>query len=93
MKIELNKFGEVLVSRPAGREAYLAMNAYLLRDVPMDEKIEIDFTGVKVLAPSWADEVITRVCEIYKNVELLNTENSSVQATLETLREFSGLKC
>lgn len=92
MKIEIKKFGEVLISRPAGREAYLAASAYLLKDIDKNELIEIDFLGVKVLAPSWADEVITKIAEDFKNIKLLNTENSSVQATLKTLRDYSGLK-
>ncbi|MFH1048373.1 MAG: STAS-like domain-containing protein [Patescibacteria group bacterium] len=92
MFIELKKFGEVLTSRPAGREAYLAMQAYTIKGLSEDEPIEIDFSGVKVLAPSWADEVITKLAENFKNVKLLNTENSSVQATLETLRKYSGFK-
>jgi len=46
MKIELKKFGEILISRPAGREAYL------LKGILLEEEIEIDFNGVKVLAPS-----------------------------------------
>ncbi|MEI6650349.1 MAG: DUF4325 domain-containing protein [Candidatus Moraniibacteriota bacterium] len=92
MKIELKKFGEVLVSRPAGREAYLAMSAYLTKDIGSDEPIEIDFSGVKVLAPSWADEVVTHICKEFGNVSLSNTENASVQATLKTLREYSDLK-
>jgi len=91
MKIELKKFGDILISRPAGREAYLAMLAYILKDVDKSEEIEIDFEGIKVMAPSWADEVITKVAENYKNIKLINTENSSVKATLKTLKEFSGL--
>lgn len=92
MKIELIKFGELLVSRPAGREAFLALSAYLTRDLPKEEPIEIDFAGVKVLTPSWADEVIPKVAEQFPNTTLLNTENSSVQGTLKTLRTYSGLK-
>ncbi len=92
MKIEIKKFGEVLISRPAGREAYLAASAYLLKDIDRNELIEIDFSGVKVLAPSWADEVVTKIAEDFKNIKLLNTENSSVQATLKTLRDYSDLK-
>jgi len=92
MRIELIKFGETLISRPNGREAFLALSAYQLRDVKTDELIEIDFSGVKVMGPSWADEVITKIAEKYKNIKLLNTENSSVQATLKTLRDYSGLK-
>lgn len=92
MRIELKKFGEILVSRPAGREAFLAMSAYLTKGFSKDEEIEFDFSGVKVLTPSWADEVITKTAEEFKNVKLLNTENATVQATLKTLREYSDLK-
>jgi hypothetical protein len=92
MRIELRKFGEVLISRPAGREAYLAMSAYTTKDVKEDELMEIDFSDVKVLTPSWADEVITPLAKKFKNIKLLNTENITVQATLKTLREYSDLK-
>lgn len=92
MRIELQKFGEMLISRPAGREAFLALSAYQTRDLDKSEPIEIDFTGVKVLTPSWADEVVTKLAEQFTKVSLVNTENSSVQATLKTLRQYSGVK-
>jgi hypothetical protein len=92
MKIELKKFGDMLISRPSGREAYLVMSAYLTKGLDKDELIEIDFAGVKVMTPSWADEVITKIAKEFKNIKLLNTENSTVQACLRTLREYSGLK-
>lgn len=92
MRIELKKFGDMLISRPAGREAFLALSAYLTRDIAKDELIEIDFAGVKVLTPSWADEVITNVVKQFPHVTLLNTENSSVRATLQTLQKYSGVK-
>ncbi len=85
MIIEVKKFGEILTSRPAGREAYLSAKAYILpRDV--DEKIVLDFSGVKVLAPSWADEFVTKIIEDYPNkIEFLNTDNNSIQETLNIL--------
>lgn len=92
MKIEIKKFGDKLVSRPAGREAFLALESYQLKELLEDEPIEIDFEGVKALTPSWADEVVTKIAERFKNVKLLNTENATVQATLKTLREYSDLK-
>lgn len=92
MKIELKKFGEMLISRPAGREAFLVLSAYQTRGLDQNEPIEIDFSGVKVLTPSWADEVITQLSQQFSHVTLLNTENASVQATLKTLREYSGVK-
>jgi hypothetical protein len=92
MKIEIKKFGEMLMSRPAGREAYLALSAYLTKGVDRQELLEIDFDGVKVMTPSWADEVITKLAQEFSNIKLLNAQNSTVQATLKTLREYSDLK-
>lgn len=85
MKIELKKFGAVLTSRPAGKEAYLAAKAYSL---PKDgeEKIEIHFSGVQVLTPSWADEFITPLLAEYPGrVILLPSDNASVVAALEII--------
>lgn len=92
IKIELKKFGEMLISRPAGREAYLVMSSYILKDVDKNEVIEIDFSEVKVLTPSWADEVITKIVKEFNNVKLINIENPATQATLKTLRKYSDLK-
>lgn len=87
MKIELKKFGTVLTSRPAGKEAYLAAKAYSL---PKNgkEKIEVDFSGVEVLAPSWADEFITPLFSEYPGrIVLLPSSNASVIATLEIIKK------
>lgn len=92
MRIELKKFGDKLISRPAGREAYLALSAYSIKDAKEDEPIEIDFEGIKVLAPSWADEVISKIFRRFKAVKLLNTENLTVKATLKILRDYSDVK-
>ncbi len=89
MKIELKKFGDILISRPAGREAYLAMSSYLTKDLKAGDDIVIDFSGVKVLTPSWADEVITKLAEHY-SVSVENTNNPSVSETLKTLTRYSG---
>ncbi|MEK7472950.1 MAG: DUF4325 domain-containing protein [Patescibacteria group bacterium] len=85
MIINLNKFGSTLVSRPSGKEASLAFNP-TLREVKPDEKIEIDFTGVEVLTPSWADEFLTPIFNSFKDrVDLINTQNSSVIESLKIL--------
>ncbi len=86
MRIELKKFGTILTSRPADKEAYLTAKAYSLPK-NREETIEVDFFGVEVLAPSWADEFITPLFNEFPNrVTLLNTKNASVQATLEIIR-------
>ena len=87
MRIYLKKFGNTLISRPAGKEAFTILQSSI-KDPNPNEKIEIDFEGVTVLTPSWADEFVTPLINQYKNkIILLNTENPSVQASLETLRK------
>jgi hypothetical protein len=88
MLIQLKKFGTTLTSRPAGKEAFAAFQPSL-REIQAGEKVDIDFEGVIVLGPSWADEFLTPIMEEYKGrLSLLNTENPSVQATLELLNEI-----
>lgn len=90
MRIELKKFGKTLVSRPAGKEAWLAFQPVLKGILP-DEKIIVDFDGVVVLTPSWADEFLTPLRSNFKDkVELININNPSVKATLSILDD-SGL--
>lgn len=87
MIIDLKKFGTTLVSRPAGKEAWLAFQP-ILKDVPQNEKIVVNFNEVVVLTPSWADEFLTPLRESFKKrVELINTNNPSVKATLEILNK------
>ena len=87
MKIELRKFGTILVSRPSGKEAWLAFQPVLKETQPV-EKIIVDFAEVVVLTPSWADEFLTPLKNKFKNnVELINTDNPSVKATLSILAQ------
>lgn len=86
----MKKFGDILTSRPAGKEAYLSARAYILPK-ESNEEIILDFEGVKVLAPSWGDEFISKVIENYPgNVLFDHTENLSVQATLKILKKNSN---
>lgn len=87
MRIELKKFGEILSSHPAGREACLAAKAYL-KPATKEEKIELDFTGVKVLAPSWADEFLNGLREECGDcIVVLPSTNASVIESLRVLEE------
>lgn len=84
MILELKRFGDFLSSRPAAREAWLASQAYILKDVKPNEKIEVDFSGIKVLTPSWADEFISALFKEYPGQTiLLPSDNASVKASLE----------
>ena len=86
MIIDLKKFGTTLVSRPSGKEAWLAFQP-TLNKVSTQEKIIVDFEGI-ILTPSWADEFLTPLKEKYgERVELRNINNSSVEATLTILNQ------
>jgi len=85
MKIEIKKFGEILTSRTEGREAYLVARAYL-KPVKDDEPVELDFDGVKVLTPSWADEFITGLRSEYgTRLKCLPSANPTVTASLQII--------
>lgn len=82
MTIHLKKFGTTLVSRPSGKEAWLAYQP-VLKNVSDEEDIIVDFNDVVVLTPSWADEFLTPLQQRFHNrVKLQKSDNPSVAATL-----------
>ena len=85
MKIEIKKFGEILTSRPAGREAGLQIKAYS-KPEPGD-RLELDFSGILAIGPSWLDEVLTILREAYgkERVICLPSENASVRESLKII--------
>lgn len=86
MNIAMYSFGDVLLSRPAGKEAFLGAKAYLFNDISQNESIILDFSGIKVLTPSWVDEFISGINSSYKNrIEYANTANPSVESSLRTV--------
>ena len=87
MVIQLKKFGTTLVSRPSGKEAWLAFQP-VLNEVSSEGQIYVDFANVMVLTPSWADEFLTPLYQKFSNrVKLQNTDNPSVIATLAILNK------
>jgi Fe-S cluster assembly iron-binding protein IscA len=86
MIVNVNNFGDVLLSRPAGREAFLMAKAYVFKEIKNNDDIILDFNKIKVLTPSWADEFISGIKTEYANtVQYLNTENPSVKASLKAI--------
>ncbi|MFH1235327.1 MAG: hypothetical protein V1685_00110 [Parcubacteria group bacterium] len=80
--IHLKKFGTILISRPAGLEAFQAIRPTLDISQPMT----IDFDGVLTLTSGWFDEFLTNLAEHFAgHVELLPTNNASVRAILPVL--------
>lgn len=87
MRIQLKQFGETLSSRQAGKDAF---NSFSFAP---EEKLEIDFTGIASLSPSWGDEFLTPLFKkIGEKLILLNSANLSVNATTELLEEIHGFK-
>ena len=87
MKLQLEKFGKTLLSRELGSEALKAFQV-TLRELPKNEDLEIDFSGVLTLSPSWADEFLSPLLtELGNRLVLLPSDNLSVHATLRVLQE------
>jgi hypothetical protein len=92
MKIELKKFGNILNSRPAGKDAYSGFLSELSK-VAESEIVEVDFAEVVSFAPSWGDEFLSPLLEKFGDrLKLTNTRNSSVVLTLKFLEEINGCK-
>lgn len=80
--IHLKKFGNVLVGRPNGQEAFNAIRPQLNQDLP----VQINFDDVLTVNPSWLDEFITRLADFNQGkVELLPTDNASVRIALPVI--------
>lgn len=89
MKLQLEKFGKTLISRELGSEAFKAFQS-TLRELPKDEELKIDFSGVLTLSPSWADEFLSPLLnQLGDRLILLSSDNLSVQATLRILKEVN----
>ena len=85
MRIELKKFGKVLTSRPTGKEAFAAIRPILDPNVKM---VEIDFSDIISLSPSWGDEFFTALKNMYGDrIKYLPTDNPSVIETLKIIEE------
>src|SRR3989338_2287766 len=80
--IQLKKFGTVLISRPAGLEAFNAIRPQLNPDVP----VQIDFDQVLTVTPSWLDEFLTQLTNYNGGkVERIPNKTASFLATLPVL--------
>jgi hypothetical protein len=91
MKLQLEKFGKTLISRELGSEAFKAFQP-TLRDLPKNEELEIDFSGILTLSPSWADEFLTPLFnQLGEKLILLPSDNLSVQATIKILQEANKI--
>jgi len=89
MRIELKKFGTILISRQNGREAFAALQSQLSA-LDKNENLELDFGGVITFSPSWGDEFLSPLIKKYNSrLALMNTSNPSVRATIELLEKIN----
>ncbi len=79
MILQMIKFGTILNSRPAGREAVLRAKQ-IINGSDDPEGVILDFSGVEVLTPSFADEFITGLKHLYqdKTIKLQGFEDKPV---------------
>ena len=90
MRIQLSKFGSMLMSRDSGREAWAAMQP-TLQPLGDAEAVDVDFAGVLVFSPSWGDEFLSPLLERFgERITLHDTENLSVQESLKLLEQIHG---
>ncbi len=88
MLLEMKKFGNILNSRPAGMEAVLRAKQ-IINGSDVSEPIILDFVGVEVLTPSFADEFVSGIKKNYQNRKIIikgYTNNLVLKETLSALR-------
>lgn len=90
MRVEVKKFGNILTSRPDGREAGLVIKAYFKPE--LNERIELDFSGILAIGPAWLDEVLALLRAEYgkDRVVCLPSDNSSVTESLKIIEKHRG---
>ena len=65
MRILMQKFGTLLNARSNGREA--ALRLFQIINGVEDKQIILDFKGVEIMTPSFADEFINQIKLRYKS--------------------------
>jgi len=86
MVVKMSHFGDVLMSRPAGREAFLLSCAYVFREKKPEEDIVLDFGGIMVMTPPWLDEFVHGIKLEYRcGLSYQHTENPTVTGSLKAI--------
>jgi hypothetical protein len=84
MKIFAKKFGDFLMSRPAGKEATTIILSMIKIEAEV-KILELDFTGVKSVGPSWLHEVCNGVRKSFPSLKIIINDagNTSVQESMK----------
>lgn len=88
MIILMSKFNTVLNGRPAAREAALRIQQ-IVNGSADKEGVVLDFSGVEVLTPSYADELMRTLNEKYGSEKVIITNTS--KAVAETFQAVMKL--
>ena len=85
MIIQMLKFDIVLNGRPPAREAVLRIQQIINGSIDKEDII-LDFAGVEVLTPSYADELLKGLKEKYNadKIKIINT-SPAVSETLKII--------
>lgn len=88
MTIQMVKFGALLNSRPAGREAALRI-VQIVNGSASEKNIILDFTNVEILTPSFADELLHLLWDKY-GVEKVKIENTMTQTVADSIEAIKN---
>lgn len=91
MTLQMIKFGNILNSRPAGLEAVLRAKQ-VINGSNDPEGIVLDFSEIEVLTPSFADEFVKGLKEIYQDKKITFKGIEQNQVTKDTLSAIGLLK-
>jgi hypothetical protein len=91
MKIEMQKYGNLLNNRPSAKEAVLRMYQVINASGGNPSEIILDFRGVEILTPSYADEMLTQLGIKFgkDKIKTINAETEIVKATLREVENLS----
>jgi hypothetical protein len=82
LNLKIKKFGDILTSRPAGREAALNCLAYD-QDIKKSRSVTLDFEGIVAMTPSWLGEFAQTLQENEIKITFLPSENPTVISSIE----------
>ena len=85
-------YGEFLNGRQEGRDSYLVIKRDFFDKEP-EEKIFFDFSGVKVFAPSFCDEVFGELAQTELDRFFIDSNiNHAIKMSFDTVENSRNIK-
>ncbi|MFH1192100.1 MAG: STAS-like domain-containing protein [bacterium] len=85
------KFGKFLIDRESGKNVYEILKRKI-ESLEQGEKINMDFSEVVILNPSFCDEVFGNLVNEYPAEVLIKNANHAHKVAFETVEETRGVK-